>query len=52
LKGQRLDEEITEAAKQLVAAGFASVEALTVGSEWKTEETRVFRATLEAVHGS
>jgi len=52
LKGQRLDEEITEAAKQLVAAGFSSVDALTVGSEWKTEETRVFRATLEAVHGS
>lgn len=52
LKGQRLETEIQEAKKVLTSADFSSVEALTVGPEWKTEETRVFRATLEPVHGS
>lgn len=46
LKGQKLDDEIHAAAKQLRPELFSSIEALLVGPEWKTEETRVFRATL------
>lgn len=46
LKGQKLDEEMEAAKKVLRPELFSSVEALVVGPEWKTEETRVFRATL------
>jgi 16S rRNA (guanine527-N7)-methyltransferase len=46
LKGQRLDQEIDDAQAALSGKEFVSVESLTVGSEYNTEETRIFRATL------
>ena len=47
LKGQRVDEEIVAAQKILSTPPISSYEVVVVGSEWKTEDTRVFRATLE-----
>lgn len=47
LKGQRVDEEIIAARKVLSSPPIADYDVLVVGPEWKTEETRVFRATLE-----
>jgi 16S rRNA (guanine527-N7)-methyltransferase len=47
LKGHRVDEEIVAAQKVLSAAPISRYEVVVVGPEWKTEETRVFRATLE-----
>ena len=47
LKGQRVDEEIVAAQKVLSAPPIATHDVVVVGPEWKTEETRVFRATLE-----
>ena len=47
LKGQRVDEEIAAAHKVLSAPPILTHEVVVVGPEWKTEETRVFRATLE-----
>ena len=46
LKGQRLDEEISEAAQAISSAGLVGVESLVVGPEYDTEATRIFRATL------
>lgn len=48
LKGQRVDQEIEEAKNVLLASGLARVESLVVGSDYHTEETRIFRATLES----
>lgn len=47
LKGERVHEEIKEARKVLSAPPITAFEVVTVGPEWKTEETRVFRATLD-----
>lgn len=51
LKGQRVDEEIVAAQKILSTPPISSYEVVVVGSEWKTEDTRVFRATLEQAEG-
>jgi len=47
LKGHRVDEEIQAAQKVLSAPPISSYEVVVAGPEWKTEETRIFRATLE-----
>ena len=47
LKGHRVDEEIAAAQKVLSAPPVSEYEVVVVGPEWKTEETRIFRATLE-----
>lgn len=47
LKGLRVDEEIVAAEKVLSAPPIAAYEVVVLGPQWKTEETRVFRATLE-----
>lgn len=52
LKGARVQEEIRAAQQVLEAKPIAGYEVLVVGPEWKTEETRVFRATLEAAETS
>ncbi len=46
MKGQRLDEEVRDAAEVLTRLGVNDIETLVVGPEHGTEETRVFRATL------
>ena len=48
MKGQRLDDEIREAASVLTRLGIENVETMILGPEYGTEETRVFRATLAA----
>lgn len=48
LKGQRLDDEIREAAAVLSRSGLVDIDSLEVGQQYNTEVTRVFRATLEA----
>jgi 16S rRNA (guanine527-N7)-methyltransferase len=48
LKGQKVDEEINAASSLLSKSPIAHYEVVVVGPEWKTEETRIFRATLEA----
>ncbi len=48
LKGHRVDDEVDAAHKVLSAPPISSYEVVVVGPEWKTEETRIFRATLEA----
>jgi len=52
LKGERVNEEVLSAEKILGTPPIAGYEVLVVGPEWKTEETRVFRATLELVEAS
>jgi 16S rRNA (guanine527-N7)-methyltransferase len=47
LKGHRVDEEIQAAHKVLSSPPIASYDVVVAGAEWKTEETRIFRATLE-----
>ena len=48
LKGQKVRDEV-EAAKSLLKPEiFSDVDVVVVGPEWKTEETRIFRATLVA----
>jgi 16S rRNA (guanine527-N7)-methyltransferase len=47
LKGHRVDEEIAAAQRVLSAPPISTYEVIVVGPEWKTEETRIFRATLE-----
>jgi 16S rRNA (guanine527-N7)-methyltransferase len=47
LKGHRVEEEIAAAHKVLSASPISHYEVVVVGPEWKTEETRIFRATLE-----
>jgi 16S rRNA (guanine527-N7)-methyltransferase len=51
LKGHRVQEEIDAAKKVLSAPPIAHYEVVVIGPEWKTEETRVFRATLEPAEG-
>ena len=46
MKGQRLEEEVRDAAEALTRLGLNDIETLVVGPEHETEETRVFRATL------
>ena len=46
LKGHRVDEEILAAQKILSAPPIVAYDVVVVGPEWKTEETRIFRATL------
>jgi 16S rRNA (guanine527-N7)-methyltransferase len=46
MKGQRVDDEVREAAAVLTNLGVSDIETLVVGPEYGTEETRVFRATL------
>ena len=48
LKGQRVDDEVRAAQAILTAAPLVGYEVVSTGPEWKTEETRVFRATLES----
>jgi 16S rRNA (guanine527-N7)-methyltransferase len=50
LKGERVHDEVTAAKALLHTPPIASFDILTLGSEWKTEETRIFRATLEDNH--
>jgi 16S rRNA (guanine527-N7)-methyltransferase len=47
LKGHRVQEEIAAAHKVLSSAPIADYDVVVLGPEWNTEETRVFRATLE-----
>ena len=46
MKGQKLDDEIRDAADVLTRLGLTDIETLVLGPEYGTEETRVFRATL------
>ena len=46
MKGQRVDEEIRAASKELVRAGIATPRVELTGPEYGTEETRIFRATV------
>ncbi len=48
LKGQRIDQEIDDATSVLAKSGLTDVESLVVGADYHTEETRIFRATLES----
>jgi 16S rRNA (guanine527-N7)-methyltransferase len=48
LKGQKVEEEMEAARSLLTEQLFTSWEVVVLGPEWKTEETRVFRATLVA----
>mgnify|MGYP003777182531 CR=1 FL=1 len=46
MKGQRVDEEIRAASKELVRAGILNPRVELTGPEYGTEETRIFRATV------
>ncbi len=46
MKGQRVDEEIRSASKELVRAGITNPRVELTGPEYGTEETRIFRATV------
>lgn len=46
LKGQKVEDEVKAAAALFRPELFSSVDVVLVGPQWKTEETRVFRATL------
>ena len=48
LKGEKVHDEAAAAGAVLHASPIASFEVVSLGPEWKTEETRIFRATLEA----
>lgn len=48
LKGQRVDDEVRAAQAIFEAAPLVDYRVVSTGPEWKTEETRVFRATLES----
>jgi 16S rRNA (guanine527-N7)-methyltransferase len=52
LKGEKVHDEVRAAERVLGKKPIARYEILTVGPEWKTEETRVFRATLEPAEAS
>jgi 16S rRNA (guanine527-N7)-methyltransferase len=47
MKGERVDEEITAAAKAIRKARLSNVEVLVLGEGVATEATRVFRATVD-----
>lgn len=46
LKGARLEQEIIEAKAVLERYGIVDFDTVTLGPQWNTEETRVFRATV------
>lgn len=46
MKGQRVDQEITDAAAVMVSLGLENPRVETTGPEYGTEETRIFRATV------
>jgi len=46
MKGQRVDDEIRAASKELVRAGVSDPRVELTGPEFGTEETRIFRATV------
>ena len=46
LKGQRVEDEIRDAAKVMVRWGLTNPRVDVTGPEYGTEETRVFRATV------
>ena len=46
MKGQRVDDEIRAASKELVRAGISDPRVELTGPEFGTEETRIFRATV------
>ena len=48
LKGQKVVDEVEAARSLLKPEIFSNVDVVVVGPEWKTEETRIFRATLVA----
>ncbi|MBN9151917.1 MAG: 16S rRNA (guanine(527)-N(7))-methyltransferase RsmG [Micrococcales bacterium] len=47
LKGANVDREVDAASKAIRAAKLTDVEVLTLGSEFGTEPTRLFRATVD-----
>lgn len=47
MKGERVDDEVTKAAKQIRAARLRDVEVLVLGEGIVPEVTRVFRATVD-----
>lgn len=47
LKGQKVDDEIRDAAKVMVRWGLQEPRVETTGPEYDTEETRIFRARVE-----
>jgi 16S rRNA (guanine527-N7)-methyltransferase len=47
MKGARVDDEVTAAAKQIRAAHLSNVEVLVLGEGIVPEATRVFRATVD-----
>lgn len=48
LKGKRVDDEVVAAKRILENSPLVDYQVVSTGPEWKTEETRVFRATLES----
>jgi 16S rRNA (guanine527-N7)-methyltransferase len=46
MKGQRVDQEIRDAANVMVRYGLRDPRVQTTGPEYGTEETRIFRATV------
>jgi len=46
MKGQRVDQEVREAAAVMVSLGLKNPRVETTGPEYGTEETRIFRATV------
>ena len=46
MKGQRVDQEVREAAAVMVSLGLKNPRVETTGLEYGTEETRIFRATV------
>lgn len=47
MKGQRVDQEIVDAAGVMTRSGLSGGYVQTTGSEYGTEETRIFRATVD-----
>lgn len=46
MKGQRVDQEVRDAAAVMVSLGLENPRVETTGPEYGTEETRIFRATV------
>ena len=46
MKGQRVDQEIRDAASTMVKWNLSSPRVEVTGPEYETEETRIFRATV------
>jgi 16S rRNA (guanine527-N7)-methyltransferase len=47
MKGQRVEQEIVDAASVIVRAGLRNSRVHVTGPEYGTEETRIFRATVD-----